>query len=234
MNNSKSEYISLQEATQYCQYSQEYLSLRARQGRLKAIKFGRNWVTTKEWLSDYIHKTEDWNQKIKNRNKERKIEEFIASFKALSQRTWSRIPSRVLIVTAIFLFLITGIVFGKEVLINTWNKISAHLEETTLGAWQAVESRVLDPAWQMVRSIFLREFLEPEPEPEIVIKEQPQPGLVVIPSFDKDEEVKQKIKEIFSDEVRVEPIDETSGIIVPIFREGEGERFLYIMVPLNF
>lgn len=53
---SKSEYISLREAAKYCEYSQEYLSLRARQGKLKAIKFGRNWVTKREWLEEYIRK----------------------------------------------------------------------------------------------------------------------------------------------------------------------------------
>ena len=48
------EYISLQEAARLCSYSQEYLSLRARQGKLKALKLGRNWVCTKEWLQEYI------------------------------------------------------------------------------------------------------------------------------------------------------------------------------------
>jgi len=47
-------YISLQEATKYCNYSQEYLSLRARQGKLKAEKIGRNWVTKKEWIVKYL------------------------------------------------------------------------------------------------------------------------------------------------------------------------------------
>lgn len=51
-----SEYISLQEAAKYCNYSQEYLSLRARRGKLKAVKFGRNWVTKKEWLEEYLEK----------------------------------------------------------------------------------------------------------------------------------------------------------------------------------
>ncbi len=48
------EYISLAEASKLCNYSQEYLSLRARQGKLKAVKLGRNWVTTQEWLNEYI------------------------------------------------------------------------------------------------------------------------------------------------------------------------------------
>jgi len=54
MEDKSAQFFSLQEATKYCEYSQEYLSLRARQGKLKAAKFGRNWVTKKEWLDDYL------------------------------------------------------------------------------------------------------------------------------------------------------------------------------------
>ncbi|MBI2450414.1 MAG: hypothetical protein HYV47_02675 [Candidatus Nealsonbacteria bacterium] len=47
------DYISLKEATKYCDYSQDYLKLRARQGKFKAVKFGRNWVTTVDWVREY-------------------------------------------------------------------------------------------------------------------------------------------------------------------------------------
>jgi len=40
-------YISLFEAAKNTSHSSEYLSLRARQGKLKAVKFGRNLVITK-------------------------------------------------------------------------------------------------------------------------------------------------------------------------------------------
>ena len=54
-NSSKQEiYISLTEASRLSCYSQEYLSLRARQGRLKAKKFGRNWKVSYAILADYI------------------------------------------------------------------------------------------------------------------------------------------------------------------------------------
>ena len=46
-------YISLKEASEQCPYSQDYLKLRARQGKLKAVKMGRNWFITKEWLEIY-------------------------------------------------------------------------------------------------------------------------------------------------------------------------------------
>lgn len=52
----KLKYISLLEAAKYSKvYSQEYLSLRARQEKLKAVKLGRNWVTTKAWIDDYVN-----------------------------------------------------------------------------------------------------------------------------------------------------------------------------------
>jgi len=47
-------YISLKEATKYCNYSMEYLSFLARSGKLPAVKFQRNWMTTKESLNEYI------------------------------------------------------------------------------------------------------------------------------------------------------------------------------------
>ncbi len=55
-NKDQIKYISLTEAAVLCDYSQEYLSLRARQRKLQAVKLGRNWFTTKEWLDDYIKK----------------------------------------------------------------------------------------------------------------------------------------------------------------------------------
>jgi len=61
-------YISLQDATKFCNYSQEYLSLRARQGKLKAVKMGRNWVTTEEWLKEYLGKVEEYNNRVNNKN----------------------------------------------------------------------------------------------------------------------------------------------------------------------
>lgn len=49
-------YISLKEATIYCNYSLEYLSLLARKGTLPAIKFERNWMTTREAIENYLKK----------------------------------------------------------------------------------------------------------------------------------------------------------------------------------
>ncbi len=49
------EYLSLADAAKISKnvYSEEYLSLLARTGKIGAVKFGRNWKITKEALEDY-------------------------------------------------------------------------------------------------------------------------------------------------------------------------------------
>ena len=67
-------YISLKEATKLCEHSQEYLSLRARQGKLKAIKFGRNWVTKKEWIQEYLSGIESYENNLNGKKKVKREE----------------------------------------------------------------------------------------------------------------------------------------------------------------
>lgn len=50
------EYISLAEAAKDTPYSQEYLSLLARKGKIDAIKLGRNWMTIKKAVEEYMKK----------------------------------------------------------------------------------------------------------------------------------------------------------------------------------
>ena len=53
------QWISLAEAAYGTPYSQEYLSLLARKGRIEAIKDGRNWVTTRKAIQNYINSLEE-------------------------------------------------------------------------------------------------------------------------------------------------------------------------------
>lgn len=46
-------WILLREAAEFTEYSQAYLSLLARTGRLEALKRGRNWYTTREAVAAY-------------------------------------------------------------------------------------------------------------------------------------------------------------------------------------
>jgi len=50
----KNEYISLEELSKYCDYSATYLRKLATQGKLEAFKEGRNWLSSKKALNNYI------------------------------------------------------------------------------------------------------------------------------------------------------------------------------------
>jgi len=77
-----SKYISLREAAIGSPYSQEYLSLRVRQGKLKAVKEGRNWVTNKEWLEEYIKNVSD----IKSSSGEKATKNFLKKTEIKTER----------------------------------------------------------------------------------------------------------------------------------------------------
>ena len=61
-------FISISQAAKLCDYSPEYLSFRARKGKLKSVKLGRNWFTKKEWLDEYIENIKEYKAQKKDRS----------------------------------------------------------------------------------------------------------------------------------------------------------------------
>src|SRR5581483_6925575 len=51
---SSNNFISLSEASKQTGYHQVYLGFLCRQGKLKGFKIGRNWVTTKDALDEFL------------------------------------------------------------------------------------------------------------------------------------------------------------------------------------
>ncbi|MBI2446435.1 MAG: hypothetical protein HYV51_01270 [Parcubacteria group bacterium] len=47
------QYIPLSEAGKILNTSRDYMNVLVRRGKLRAVKLGRNWVTTKEWVAEY-------------------------------------------------------------------------------------------------------------------------------------------------------------------------------------
>ena len=127
MDPNSNNYISLQEAAKYCHYSQEYLSLRARQGKLKAVKFGRNWVTKEEWFKEYLEKVEKYNNNLNAKNVVAR-----GPLKAGGRREGWSPPGNLpiekpvslvrfgFIVALVFVLLAAGVVFGKESFKNVY------------------------------------------------------------------------------------------------------------------
>ncbi|MFH1328642.1 MAG: hypothetical protein ABIH76_07380, partial [Candidatus Bathyarchaeota archaeon] len=138
-NNSAEGYVSLTDATKLCSYSQEYLSLRARQGKLKALKLGRNWVTKKEWLKDYEVQTEEYKNYVNNQNhvkeKEEKIERVLSNapdnlpIEKFRLNLNFKDVRPILTFSLVFVLLIASSVFGKESLLKSYNEIAQYAEK---------------------------------------------------------------------------------------------------------
>ncbi len=152
MTEEELKYISLQAATQHCNYSQEYLSLRARQGKLKAVKFGRNWLTKKEWLEEYLGNVEGYNHNLNNHfNTEENASVFLEStvkkilppvnlpvedsFPKFLELQFKKIkfPKPALqirfgfVAVLVFVLLITGIFHGRQSFATVYEDISSSI-----------------------------------------------------------------------------------------------------------
>ena len=264
------QYISLNKAIKYCNYSQEYLSLRARQGKLKAIKIGRNWVTKKEWIKEYLalngNEIEEVTEPrviqppdnlpietsivkfsipVIKRKAEPKIRFGFALMLILillfgGVFLFQRIKSRVSFDEASAVLIAMG---SKEVqasTINTFKEYAQWLKESfesrtpkLKNIYVTIDNFIEEKIIQGYRIVIKAPELSKEIPEEKTVPQLTKEGMVVIPYPEDEEEIKVKIKESFSDEVRVELKDETSGIVTPIFKGREGEKYLYIMVPMK-
>jgi len=227
-------FISLSEATRYCHYSLPYLNLRIRQGKLRAVKFGRNWMTRKEWLEDYLEKVEIYNQE--NRAEETKKIELVHAgennvLPAEEKRSLDISPDNKIqefpkvkkfgLSRTGYIALIIFCLFAGSVLMAKFG--ASNTIENFSGKTTGIISK-----FQKTFDLLKQRFASLKGSGK-----QDSKGLVTIPSSDKDSDMKKNIQASFSDEVRVEPIDLSSGYIVPIFRKKEGDKFMYIMVPVN-
>jgi len=283
-------FITLKEAAGYCRYSPEYLNLRIRQGKLKAVKFGRNWMTKKRWLKDYIARVEEYAAVYP---KEREIKKVLVSepaslkksdeYRKLSLVKFSKerllnfqfgfVFSAVLVLLifiTIFSFGIAkervslqnlpldfffyadiiseaGDIVVKGTAVSVQNIILAkgqggagdilrNIEYTfkEYGRWITGKIFAFIRGLKNLPQKFAQRFKSISKlwkEPEEIPEEKE--GMVVIPSTEKDEAIKEKIKLSFSDKVRVEPTDESSGIIIPVFKDREGDKYMYVLVPVK-
>ncbi|MFH1894280.1 MAG: hypothetical protein ABH813_00015 [Patescibacteria group bacterium] len=254
----KAQYISLQEATEYCDYSQEYLSLRIRQGKLRGKKFARNWVTKKEWLEEYLKEVRERNcNSVKNNFKYRRRENFIGLPKkdfpvpegffitqelvaeAVALRPEFSIKKfSAFAFAAVFIFIFCASAFspslfqkkeiGQELSAMSAQSILQSSSEIFLEYGQWLGESIGHQFTKIKIYIAYIGSLGKKP-----LAETGGSGTVVVPSTENDQVLKEKIKTSFSDEVKVELKDESSGIITPIFRGKEGEKYLYIMVPFH-
>ena len=93
MSIQNTKYISLHEASKLTDYSQEYISLLCRKGKIKGEKLGRNWFTTKEWINDYVARINKSKENNKGVICKRRIDQTPNSESSLPAMNRSRMES---------------------------------------------------------------------------------------------------------------------------------------------
>lgn len=125
MDNKNSELIPLAKAAKLTNYSQEYISLLCRRGKIKGKKLGRNWFTTKEWVDDYINKTNGSGEivipvRIENKTKNEKKETVRTGKMSMNPLL---LVGKLMFAVVIFSFLTSGLILlGQGVLDGTIRK----------------------------------------------------------------------------------------------------------------
>src|SRR3989344_3841749 len=66
INDKNFQYIPLSEAAEILSTSRDYTNVLVRRGKLRAVKLGRNWVTTKEWIEEYRNPKTSEFENLKN------------------------------------------------------------------------------------------------------------------------------------------------------------------------
>ena len=133
-----------------------------------------------------------------------------------------------------------GILGNDEAIaINTQSENTQNLS-SIYGGIQGVWDFMITPLKQKINRFAIRYmdslgFAKKGTTEEISTSKTPiTNGLVVLPD-DKDHEAKvASIKKTFSDEVQIkEDADSQSGVIVPKFREADGEGYTYVLIPIE-
>ena len=79
-----SKYISLKAAAELYGYTRDHLGLMIRRNKLKGIKLGSYYVTTSEWMADYIKNFADpGHPTVKNKLSNKFLTEILASSKSV-------------------------------------------------------------------------------------------------------------------------------------------------------
>lgn len=83
-NNNSSKYLSLKTASELYGYTRDHLGLMIRKGKLKGTKLGNYYVTTSDWMAEYVKNFSDPNHPTsKNKLSNRLLMEILASEKKI-------------------------------------------------------------------------------------------------------------------------------------------------------
>jgi len=248
-------------------YSVDYISKLAREGKVEATRVGRQWFIERDSLKNFVEAITAKKEADRKRLREERKREHqaattgqstnssttagvapqgmsapapAATVRALAPQKYtlsrnglpvSRFFDIASAMTGTALVLVAGVLGGIALMPTQFLALiggneralvipgAEHVERTTAVPGAAVTA--LD-----------RSVPAPSVPATLPASTTLERGVVVLDSGVSAEEI-ERIKASFSDEVEVEFTSEDQGIITPVFREGHGSEYQFLMVPVT-
>ena len=121
----REEYISLQEAAEIYGCTQKNMALVARRGKIKAVKLGNRWVTTKSWLDEYAGSVKSVGRPEKP--KETKFE--IKIFQSEKGKIFKKYLTTALVSVFTFLSLVSCYATARQTIMPAIDSVKGKIEK---------------------------------------------------------------------------------------------------------
>ena len=246
-------YISSRRAAEITKYSNDYIGQLCRSDKIKGTLVGRVRFVEEESLLTYYKKTNSKEQESKEKNRSDYGDIFLEqeyespdSVEVDRRPSWINATLLTLIITVLAgAYFYAGAPRDRDNLLLAQAKFLA-------GDFFAFNPREFFSKAVIKTKDYVSNFINIiknfaldipiDKEKDLTISGPPAPtsedgkiGIAVVPSSgEQNESIKKQIQESFSDEVKVAPDKTgTAGIIKPVFKNSEGEDYLYVLVPIK-
>lgn len=221
------EYTSAVVAAKQFGYTKDYLLLLAKDGKIDGRKVGNRWYV-------HIPSAEAFFKNAVERRKERRKEISLERKSELKSHARTRfIGSHRTAVLETLAIVVIGLSLGATGYVGTTAQQTAYVGE---GAMNFIE-RFAISLYSFVSPRDSRTPVSDSAPLNLSGEESvgPEEGIVVFPEDDTAEKVVRALEDSFSDsvDVSVDPENPDTGIVVPKFKQGDGEAYRFLMVPVT-
>lgn len=220
------EYTSAVVASKQFGYTKDYLLLLIKDGKIDGRKVGNRWYVHVPSAEAFFANAQARREERRHRiSEERKSE--LRSHKRVrftgNQRT------AVLETLAI---VVIGLSLGVTSYVGTTAQQTAYVGENAVNFLERFAISLYTFVYPDEKKVVTSESKQSAPMSEVA---EPEVSFVVAPEDSFGRETVADIRESFSDpvEVSVDPEHPDTGIIVPKFKQGNGEAYRFLMVPVS-
>jgi hypothetical protein len=242
--------LPIKDAAKLVSYSRDYVARLAREKKIVASQIGRQWfidvVSLKSFAEASTLEQSVRQQQLSNeRRREQSLKEEMQKIKKSFKGRGRNVRFQAQVVSS--LVLAFGLLVGTS--LYTLSTLSSakisHIAVATLGSkadvresesYQVIEENLtLAQAKPQVVTMLNSVTQKPVFADEIEVAELSEVdtrGIFLLPSNGQIQDI-EKVREMFSDDLNIEYINESTGVIVYVRENGERVEFPFVSVPLS-